>query len=121
MHPRNSGPGGAPCFGQFGNGITISERLAGALGTTRGCGFLVATRATVGTSEPSSLANCLGPVPRFFVLAAPLELLRDLGSISTSRTFLCAEGGQNPGLGAGEVGACTSGRMARDQSRSRSS
>ena len=75
MHPQKSGPGEAPCFGQFGDGITISERFAGALGTTGGCGFLAATRATVGTSEPSSLADFLGPVPRFLVLAAPSELL----------------------------------------------
>ena len=100
MHPRKSGPGGARCFGQFGDGITISERLAGALGTTGGCGFPVATRATVGPSEPSSLADFLGPVPRRLVLPAPSELLRDLGSSSTSRTFLCAEWGRNPGFGA---------------------
>ena len=100
MHLRKSGPGGAPCFGQFGDGITISERLAGALGTTGGCGFPVATRATVGPSEPSSLAVLLKRVPRRLVLPAPSELLRDLGSSSTSRTFLCAEWGQNPGFGA---------------------
>ena len=100
MHPRKSGPGGAPCFGQFGDGITISERLGGALGTTGGCGFPVATRATVGPSEPSSLAVFLGPVPRRLVLPAPSELLRDLGSSSTSCTFLCAEWGRNPGFGA---------------------
>ena len=92
MHLRKSGHGGAPCFGQFGDGIIISERLAGALGTTGGCGFPVATRATVGPSEPSSLAGFLGPVPRRLVLAAPMDLLRDLGLISISRTFLCAEG-----------------------------
>ena len=120
MHPRKSGPGGAPCFGQFGDGIIISKRLAGALGTTGGCGFPVATRMTVGPSEPSSLADFLGPVPRYLVLAAPSELLRGLGSSSTSPTFLCADRGRNPCLGAGEVGACTSGRMAQDQSRSRS-
>ena len=100
MHPRKSGPGGAPCFGQFGNGITISEKLAGALGTTGGCRFPVATRATVGPSEPSSLAGFLGPVPRRLVLPAPSELLRDLGSSSTSFTFSCAEWGRNPGFGA---------------------
>ena len=100
MHPRKSGPGGAPCFGQFGNGITISERLAGALGTTGVCGFPLATRATLGPSKPSSLAGFLGPVPRGLVLPAPSELLRDLGSSSTSRTFLCVEWGENPGLGA---------------------
>ena len=98
MHPRKSGPGGAPCFGQFGDGITIFERLARALGTTGGCGFPVATRATVGPSEPSSLADFLGPLPPFLVLPAPSELLQDLSS--TSRTFLCAEGGRNPGFGA---------------------
>ena len=100
MHPRKSGPGGAPGFCQFGDRIAISERLAGALGTTGGCGFPVATRATVGPSEPSSLAGFLGPVPRRLVLPAPSELRQDLGSSSTSRTFLCAEGGWNPGLGA---------------------
>ena len=99
MHPRKSGPGGAPCFGQFGDGITISERLAGALGTTGGCGFSVDTRATVGPSEPSSLAVFLDLVPRRLVLPAPSELFRDLGSSSTPPTFLCAEWGPNPGFG----------------------
>ena len=75
MHPRRSGPGGAPCFGQFGDGITISERLVGALCTTGSCGFRVATHATVGPSEPSSLVVFLGPVPRRLVLPAPSELL----------------------------------------------
>ena len=91
MHPRKSGPGGAPCSGQFGDGITISERLGGALGTTGACSFPVATRATVGPSDLSSLALFLGPVPRRLVLPAPSELFRDLGSSSNSRTFLCAE------------------------------
>ena len=94
MHPRKSGPVGAPCFGQFGDGITISERLGGALGTTRGCGFPVATRAAVGPSEPSSLAVFLGPVPRRLVLSAPSELLRELGSSSTSRTFFAPNGAE---------------------------
>ena len=100
MHPRKSGPGGVWCFGQFGDGITISERLGGALGTAGGCGFPVDTRATVGTFEPSSLAAFLGPEPCRLVLPAPSELLRDLGSSSTSCTFLCAEWGRNPGFGA---------------------
>ena len=70
------------------------------LGHHQGCGFPAAARATVGTSEPSSLADFLGPMPCRFVLAAPSELLRDLGSSSTSRTFWCTEGGRNPGFGA---------------------
>ena len=100
MRPRKSGPGGAPCFGQFSDGITISERFAGALGTSGDCGFLVATRGTVGPFGPSSLTGFLGPVPRRLVLPAPSELLRDLGSSSTSPTFLCAEWGRNPAFGA---------------------
>ena len=79
---------------------TISERLGGALGTTGGCGFLVATRATVGPSEPSYLAVFLELVPRRLVLPPPSELLPDLGSSSTTRTFLCAERCRTPGPGA---------------------
>ena len=104
VHPRKSGPGGAPCFGQFGDVINISERLAGALGTSGGCGLLAATRATVGLSEPSSLADFLGPVPRRLVLVAPSQLLQDLGVYVDFPYLLVHRGGSIPWSRCGSSG-----------------
>ena len=105
VHPRRSGPGGAPCFGQFGDRITISERLAGSLGTTGGCGFPAATRATVGPSEPSSLADLLGPVPGRLVLAALSELLRHFGVDLALPYLLVRRGGSIPWRQCGRSGS----------------